>query len=179
MMKFQQLPLAVKLFALFLTTFLYFIPFVPTDISQQEIDFANLIIHDSRQERKTLIPNAQLTSYAKWKCSDMSNRGYVAHTTPEGFGPNYLVKQFGYPLASSYDKEKDANNIESLAYNYGSLSEVIEAFWNSQAHKEHIFGTIKFYREQYEYGVAIFANSSEVFYCVVIAKPEGKKDATQ
>lgn len=152
------------------SVFLIFIPFVTSDITQKEIDFANAIITDSRQQRTVLKPNQLLTQYAKWKCSDMANRHYFAHITPDKIGPNVGVKSLGYTLPNDYDKSQTANNIESLGKDYQSIPEIIEAFWKSKDHREHVFGQTNFFRQQNEYGVAVYVTPTEIFYCLEIAR---------
>ena len=47
---------------------------------------------------------------------DMAVRGYESHVNPDGFGPNYLVRQAGYPLSSTYSSSLTANSIEVMYF---------------------------------------------------------------
>lgn len=147
-----------------------YLPGMISDVTQEELELQHLIQTDSRQERKVLIPNDLLIQYSKWKCNDMLEHEYISHTASNGKGPNYMVKFFNYDLYYTYDKGDTDNNIESLAANYHSLQDVMNAWWASPAHRDHIFGKLKFYKEQDEIGVGIAKNAVSVFYCVTIAR---------
>jgi uncharacterized protein YkwD len=104
----------------------------------------------------------------------MAQRGYFDHVTPEGHGPNYLVRQAGYTLPSFYGTEPDANNIESIAGGYSTAEAVWGAWMSSTAHRNQLLGLQPFFAEQTEYGIG-YAYDSEsplgYYWVVITARP--------
>jgi uncharacterized protein YkwD len=101
--------------------------------------------------------------------------GYVAHTDPDGYGPNYHARQAGYHLPDFYDKEKDANNIESLGVGVEQPWAIWDLWMHSPPHKTHLIGEIPFFREQDEYGIGFYADPDSPqrwYWCVLIARQE-------
>ena len=150
----------------------YFLPGMISDVTAEELTLQSMIKTDIRQKRTFLVLNDSLIQYSKWKCNDMAEHEYISHTASNGKGPNYMVKFFNYDLDHSYDKGDTANNIESLAANYQKLEDVLDAWYASPEHRDHIFGMNKFYLQQDEFGVGISHTSVSIFYCVTIARHE-------
>ncbi|MBC7227706.1 MAG: CAP domain-containing protein [Thermoflexales bacterium] len=143
-------------------------------LSPQEAEVARYMIEHSEQQRPSLTCHPILARVARERAEDMARRGYFSHVTPEGYGPNYLVRQAGYVLPSYYDQAPDANNIESIAAGYPSASAVWNGWMNSSGHRTHLLGLHPFFAEQVEYGVgyAYLPGSPYGYYWVVItAKP--------
>jgi len=137
---------------------------------------AELLTTDTGQRRPTLVHNSILTRVARERALDMAERDYFNHTNPDGYGPNYLVRQAGYVLFAGYGAGDDANNIESIAAGYSTPERAWEGWMNSSGHKCHLLGEEQFYREQTEYGVG-YAHRTASYYIhywvVIIAKPGG------
>ena len=83
----------------------------------------------------------------------MSGSEYFGHVNPDGYGPNYLVRQAGYPLPTWYDPAPDGNNIESIAAGYPTPDAVWNAWMTSPAHRNHLLGLDPFWADQIEYGI--------------------------
>ena len=115
-----------------------------------------------------------LAQVARERALDMAQRRYFSHTTPEGYGPNYLVREAGYILPSYYGVENNANNIESIAAGNSTASATWQQWMGSSPHRTHLLGLIPFFAEQIEYGIgyAYDPNSPYRYYWVIItAKP--------
>lgn len=144
-------------------------------LTVQEQQIAERMRADPEQRRPSLTCHVILAQVARARAQDMADREYFDHVNPDGFGPNYLVRQAGYVLPTWYGNEPDDNNIESIA---GGTS-TVEATWNlwmgSPGHRTHLLGLNSFWAEQIEYGIGyVFkADSPFGYYWVVItAKQE-------
>ncbi len=143
-------------------------------LSTQEAEVARYMLEHPEQQRPSLTCHPILARVARERAEDMARRGYFSHVTPEGYGPNYLVRQAGYVLPTYYDQRPDANNIESIAAGYPSANAVWNGWMSSSGHRTHLLGLIPFFAEQVEYGIgyAYDPNSPYIHYWVVItAKP--------
>jgi uncharacterized protein YkwD len=139
-----------------------------------EEQFAALLVSAARQQHPILRWNATLARVAHDRATDMGIRNFFGHTDPDGFGPNYHVRQAGYQLPDNYATANDANNIESIAAGYASVDEVFTALTQSAVHRTHLFGEIPFYQEQIDYGIGYvhLPNSAmKHYWVIVIAKP--------
>lgn len=76
-----------------------------------------------------LSENELLDNAAQLKAQDMADKGYFAHTTPEGFTPWYWFTQAGY----QYQRAG-----ENLAVNFDDSKDVVDAWMNSPTHKANI-----------------------------------------
>jgi uncharacterized protein YkwD len=140
----------------------------------QEEQLATIMKQDANQQRASLTCNRFLAQVAHERALDMAQRGYFSHTTPEGYGPNYLVRVAGYVLPSYYGVENNANNIESIAAGNSTAGATWQQWMGSSPHRTHLLGLLQFFAEQIEYGVgyAYNPNSPYRYYWVVItAKP--------
>jgi uncharacterized protein YkwD len=143
-------------------------------LSAQEKALAALMAAQAEQQRPALVCHAVLAKVARARAEDMARRDYFSHVNPDGFGPNYLVIQAGFPLLSWYDQRPAANNIESLAAGYGDAAKTWNAWLNSPSHRVHVLGLNDFYANQVLYGVGYFRleGSTYVNYWVVITAPK-------
>jgi len=155
-----------------------FLPFIirqsppPCALNEQEEQLAALMINDPDQRRASLTCHPILAQVARERALDMVKRNYFDHTNPDGYGPNYLVRQAGYVLPSYYDTAPDANNIESLAAGYPTASAAWDNWTNSVDHRRHLLGETAFFAEQIEYGIGYACGGQYGHYWVVItAKP--------
>ncbi|MFH1098378.1 MAG: CAP domain-containing protein [Candidatus Uhrbacteria bacterium] len=87
--------------------------------------------NESRATNNThaLEPDARLTSSATHKTADMLERGYFAHTTPDGHGPEYFIRAAGYPFVVAG---------ENLAMGFAEPRAVIEAWAASPTHRRNL-----------------------------------------
>ncbi|MBI4084983.1 MAG: CAP domain-containing protein [Candidatus Liptonbacteria bacterium] len=76
-----------------------------------------------------LKPNALLERAALEKVRDMAQKGYFAHTSPDGVTPWYWLEKAGYDFSYAG---------ENLAVNFIDSSDVVNAWMNSPSHKENI-----------------------------------------
>jgi hypothetical protein len=76
-----------------------------------------------------LSENTLLTQAATLKARDMAEKGYFAHTSPEGRTPWYWFNLVGYQYAYAG---------ENLAVNFSDSADVTAAWLNSPSHKANI-----------------------------------------
>lgn len=155
-----------------------FLPIIikPICLSQaQEQELANLLLNDPGQQHPVLTCHPILAQVARQRAEDMAQRDYFDHVTPEGYGPNYLVRQAGYVLPSYYSTALDANNIESIAAGNATAAATWQQWMGSTPHRTQLLGLGSFFAEQTEYGIgyAYNPNSQFRYYWVVITAKRG------
>jgi uncharacterized protein YkwD len=135
-----------------------------------EARIAELMRSDPQQQRPSLTCHPILAQVARERAEDMAARRYFAHVNPDGYGPNCLVIQAGYPLPAWYAPCPAGNNIESIAGGYSTPDSTWQGWMNSSPHRTHLLGLHPFFAEQVEYGVgyAYDADSPYRHYWVVI-----------
>lgn len=105
--------------------------------------------------------NDLLTKAAELKALDMAEKGYFAHTSPEGRTPWYWLDQVGYKYSSAG---------ENLAVNFYDSQDVDQAWMNSPTHKANI---IK--KEYTEIGIGVargtYQGKSTIFVAQFFGKP--------
>ncbi|MCB0061724.1 MAG: hypothetical protein KDE19_06400, partial [Caldilineaceae bacterium] len=140
-------------------------------LNAQETALEELLRNHPNQGRVTLACNPTLAAVARARALDMGQRAYFGHTNPDGYGPNYLVRQAGYELPIEYSTAINANNIESIGAGAGNAEGMWNAWMNSTSHLTHILGSEDFYAEQVEYGIgfAQVPGSPYQFYWVFIS----------
>lgn len=143
------------------------------DLNPQEQEIANLASQHPEQGRPFMNCDPILAQVARQRALDMGTRNYFSHTNPDGFGPNYLVRQAGYGLPSWYGTANDANNIESIAAGYATASVTWAGWLNSAGHRAHVLGEIQFWADQTNYGIgyAYVPGSIYKHYWVFISAP--------
>lgn len=140
----------------------------------QEQELANLLLGDPNQQHPVLTCQSTLAAVARQRAVDMAQRGYFSHVTPEGYGPNYLVRQAGYVLPSYYSTALDANNIESIAAGYATAAATWQQWMGSTPHRTQLLGLDSFFAEQTQYGIGYASNPNSpylYYWVVIIAKP--------
>ena len=144
-------------------------------LNAEELALASLLKSDPNQQRTSMQCDPILSKVARERALDMGNRNYFSHTNPDGFGPNYLVQQAGYPLPIFYSQDLDGNNIESIQGGCSSSSCAWSAWMNSDGHSRHLLGLSSFFVEQTDFGVgyAYVPNSKYGFYWVIITARKG------
>ncbi|MBL8096567.1 MAG: hypothetical protein JNL73_20490 [Anaerolineales bacterium] len=124
----------------------------------EEQAIADRMLAHPEQARPALRCHPILERVARERALDMAVRGYESHVNPDGFGPNYLVRQAGYPLSSTYSSSLTANSIEVMYFGYGfSPTPNPDNPWNwwmnSSIHRTMLLGLTSFFVAQDEYGV--------------------------
>lgn len=135
------------------------LPVIPTggDLLPLEQLFSMLKSHPL-QGRKNLQSNKTLSAVARAKCVDMATRDYVGHIDPDGYGANYRARELDYALPDWYSWDKDANNIESLAWGgSGDPVQIWDSWYDSTlGHKDHLLGLGDFYSQQVNVGMGYY-----------------------
>jgi hypothetical protein len=139
----------------------------------QEQEIANLASQHPDQGRPFMNCDPILAQVARERAVDMGTRDYFDHTNPDGFGPNYLVRQAGYGLPSWYGTANDANNIESIAAGYTTAAAAWAGWLNSAGHRTHLLAESSFWAAQTNYGIgyAYVPGSTDRHYWVFISAP--------
>lgn len=145
-------------------------------LNSQEQQLFNLLKNASGQGRPTVEVDPILSKVARARAVDMAKRRYYSHTNPDGKGPNYLVRQAGYPLPDIYSTSASANNIESVSAGYSSASSTWNTLMGSSSHKRHLLAQSSFYAEQTSVGIGYYADSGseyEFYWVIITAPPAG------
>jgi uncharacterized protein YkwD len=155
-----------------------YLPFVaayPTcALSAEEQALAGYMVEHPEQQRASLTCHPILARVARERAEDMARRHYFSHINPDGFGPNYLVRQAGYVLPSYYSTEPTANNIESIAGGYSTAEAAWQCWMGSEPHREQLLGLSSFFADQVEYGVGYAYDPTSPYrhyWVVITAKP--------
>ncbi|MCB9421504.1 MAG: hypothetical protein H6667_16995 [Ardenticatenaceae bacterium] len=143
------------------------------DLNPQELEIANFAIQHPDQGRPFMNCDPILAQVARERALDMGTRNYFSHTNPDGYGPNYLVRQAGYVLPTWYGAANDANNIESIAAGYTTASAAWTGWLNSAGHRAHVLAEDPFWAAQTNYGIgyAYVPGSTYQHYWVFISAP--------
>ncbi|MFZ3579596.1 CAP domain-containing protein [Virgibacillus sp. DJP39] len=96
--------------------------------------FATSVIRLTNDERRNvglpaLKSHAPLSKVAKAKSKDMENKGYFSHTSPTYGSPFDMMRDFGVSYQSAG---------ENIAQGQRTPEAVVEAWMNSQGHRENI-----------------------------------------
>ena len=150
-------------------------------LNSEEQKLAQLLTGSSgqRRDRSKMVADERLCKVARARAMDMAKRRYFDHVNPDGNGPNYLVRQAGYPLPSHYSTSRSANNVESIGCGYSGASACWDGWMGSSAHKTHLLATSSFYVDQTTYGVGYYYDSGSPYrsYFVVITAPPAAMDS--
>ncbi len=155
-----------------------YLPFAATSptcaLSSEEQALAGYMVEHPEQQRASLTCHPILAQVARERAEDMAQRHYFSHTNPDGFGPNYLVRQAGYVLPSYYGTEPTANNIESIAGGFSTAEAAWQCWMGSEPHRDQLLGLFPFFADQVEYGVGYAydpASPYRHYWVVITAKP--------
>lgn len=156
-----------------------YLPFIAKpplcSLNAEETAVAQLAENDPNQQRATMNCHPILAQVAREKARDMAVRNYFDHTNPDGFGPNYLVRQAGYRLPDWYGSNNNSNNIESIAAGYTTPEAVWEGWLTSSGHRAHVLGESSFWRDQTNFGIGYYFDDSTLyrhFWVFISAPPE-------
>jgi uncharacterized protein YkwD len=135
------------------------------------------------QARAQLVCDPILAQVARARAADMAQRAYFSHVNPDGYGPNYLVKQAGYVLPDWYNPAPSANNIESIAAGYTTVAEAWSGWMSSEGHSRHLLAShdgspLDFYRQQEAFGIGYWYSPDAPYrhYYVVLTAPIAPED---
>jgi hypothetical protein len=126
-----------------------------------------ILVSLSNQNRADLnIPvlksNPLLVRAAELKANDMAQKGYFAHTSPDGHKPWYWLDQAGYRYLAAG---------ENLAVNFNESEDVIKEWMNSPKHRANMLNS-----KYTEIGIATAQGKLDgddaVFIVEFLAKPE-------
>jgi uncharacterized protein YkwD len=146
----------------------------PCSLNSQENEIADLLNGSAEQQSVAMRCDPILAQVAREKATDMANRDYFSHVTPEGIGPNYLVQQAGYVLPGYYGDDLQINYIESLAAGRSTAGATWNQWMTSETHRNHLLGLSEFYAKQVEYGIGYAFNPNshyQHYWTVIIAEP--------
>lgn len=121
------------------------------------------LTNDDRTDNNlpVLVENELLKKAAEAKAKDMAERGYFAHTSPDGKTPWYWLNEVGYKYAYAG---------ENLAVNFFESTEVEQAWMNSPSHRANI---VK--KDYTEIGIGVatgtYQGRSTVFVAQFFGKP--------
>lgn len=141
----------------------------------QEARIAELMRTHPQQQRPELRCVPLLEELARQHATDMARRGYFSHVTPDGIGPNEMLRRGGYPLPAGYDQSLTANNVQSIGAGTPDPNTIWDLWMGSGSHNKHLLGAGDFWREQIDYGIGYVhdPNSPYISYWVVFtAYPE-------
>ena len=120
-------------------------PNVAAVVSAILVDLANE--DRTENELNTLTLNPTLVAVAQAKANDMAEKGYFAHTSPEGRDPWYWFNAEGYEYR---------NAGENLAVDFSDSGDIEKAWMSSPKHRENILN------EKYtEIGIAMAEGTYE------------------
>ena len=155
-----------------------YLPFAATSstcaLSPEEQEIALYMVEHPNQERASLTCDPILAQVARERAEDMARRHYFGHINPDGFGPNYLVRQAGYVLPTYYGTEPPAHNIESIAGGFPTAQAAWQCWMGSEPHREQLLGLSSFFADQVEYGVGYTYDPTSPYlhyWVVITAKP--------
>lgn len=139
-------------------------------LNPEEAALARLFEVSPRQQRRTMRCDPILARVARAKAVDMATRRYFSHVTPDGDGPNRLVRRAGYELPRLYSTGKRANNVEAIAAGYETAAEAWTSWVDSRRHRPQVLGLAAFHAAQSDYGVgfAQVPGSRYRYYWVLI-----------
>ena len=130
-------------------------------------------LRGSGQNRPFLQVDPMLTMVARAHAADMIKRNYFDHVNPDGHGPNWMVRNAGYPLPDWWGYDPAANYVESIAAGQTSVDQVWSDWMGSSDHRPMLLATDSFYQDQTSVGLAFVSDSSSQYgtYWVVITAP--------
>lgn len=134
----------------------------------------------SVEPRGVLKWNERLAKAAQYKAEDMIARGYFGHVDPDGFGMNYWVVKFGYPLPESLQMYDAQNTYESIAAGYASgKSTIIQLLYDggednkNAGHRRHLLGIPSYYSNLIDIGIGHAYDPAAYYrhyWCILAAK---------
>ncbi len=139
---------------------------IAESVPQLSAVIAAVVVELTNDERAsaglgTLTVSEALTQAAERKARDMAEKGYFAHTSPEGVTPWHWFQEVGYTFVYAG---------ENLAVDFDESPEVVRAWMHSPTHRANIVGT-----QFTEIGVAVeegtYQNRPAVFVVQMFGTP--------
>lgn len=115
--------------------------------------FISLMMQHPEQRRPTVVVDNAVAMVAQMRAEDMSTRNYFSHVDPDGFGPNYHLRNAGIELPYWYQQEPNANNTEIIAGGYANAEDAFAAFLTSPGHRMFLLGQHAMYEQQTRIGI--------------------------
>ncbi len=142
-------------------------------LSSEEALIADYMVNDPGQKRPSMQLDPILARVARERAADLAARNYFAHTNPDGFAANALVRDAGYVLPAWWGTGATDNFIESIAAGRSTAAETWADWMASTGHRTHILAIDSFYQNQTSYGVgyAYSAGSTYKHYWVILTAP--------
>ncbi len=125
------------------------IPTVTTTAQEDEV-IRLVNVERSKQGLQLLTKNWELCRVARYKSTDMANKGYFSHTSPTYGSPFKMMESFGIRFSAAG---------ENIAYGQRSPQEVMNAWMNSPGHRSNIMSP-----SYTQIGVGMAKNSKGVLY---------------
>jgi len=118
-------------------------------------------VNRAEESLTPLIVNQTLNEAAQLKADDMANKGYFAHTSPEGLTPWHWFDKAGYSFYYAG---------ENLAVNFIDSKDVVNAWMNSPSHRANI---VNYNFTEIGIGIAKgqYKGSEAVFVVQMFGKP--------
>ncbi len=138
-----------------------------------EAALGELLVNSALQQRETMIYNPALTQIAREHAMDMATRDYFGSVDPNGVGPNFRVRQAGYPLPEHYSDELNGNNLETTIAGFVTPEKAWEAL-SIDGGNTHAIGNHEGYRTQTEYGIGyafVEGSKHERYWVIIITEP--------
>ncbi len=148
-------------------------------LSAEEALIADFMVNDPDQGRPEMHLDPILSQVARERAQDLAGRDYFAHTNPDGYAANYLVREAGYVLPAWWGTGDADNFIESIAAGYANPADTYADWMGSPGHRTHILALAPFYENQTSYGVgyAYSATSTYKHYWVILTAPPSVPEA--
>lgn len=106
------------------------IPTTDATASNYESEVVRLVnVERAKKGLPPLVHNWQLSRVARYKSSDMRDRGYFAHNSPTYGTPFQMIKSFGISYRTAG---------ENIAKGQATPAAVVSAWMNSQGHRANI-----------------------------------------
>lgn len=152
----------------------------PTIAPQAEPDKAREVYlrmnSHPEQRRKLLVWHDLLAKIAESRCIDQARNGWTGHVDPDGHGPNFTVRAWGYRLPSSYPGDDAANNIESTLHGgNGDVERAWNSWMGSEHHRVHILALDDFFKGQINVGIGYYfldLSAYNHYFCILTCHPE-------
>ncbi|HEY8895063.1 MAG TPA: CAP domain-containing protein, partial [Niastella sp.] len=100
------------------------------------------------------------------------------HTTPEGYGINYLINQSGYSLNGEWLKANNLSYFESIGSGQESGADAVKSLIidekdNNKGHRNHLLGITQWDASLYDIGIGFVKSDGSTYQsytCIIIAK---------
>jgi len=125
-------------------------------------------VNRAKESLSSLKVNPILNEAAQLKANDMANKGYFAHTSPEGITPWYWFNKTGYSFFYAG---------ENLAVNFVDSKDIVNAWMNSPSHRANM---INYNFTEIGIGIAKgqYKGSEAVFVVQMFGRPRSEAVVT-